>query len=465
MATYYNFPKNYEKISSEFKVTCGDRELGVYSCDVSAAPINQVWPGYQRPFEQTEPTSFTAIGCNGSVLLDIEPKKEFKEVDVRPLSKNVKPEIIGGKVRVMLPGVGQYSIEFDGTHNVLTVFVNPQKDFGITAESENTIYFGPGVHYIEKTIELCDNQTVYIDENAVVYGGICACGRKNVSIVGYGVLDNSNISRGQGKTVLFRNCRNVHVEGITVVNSCEWSMHFAGCTNVEVDNIKLIGMWRYNSDGCDFTNCTNAVIRNSYLRNYDDCIVIKGLKGNSHLPVCNNYAENCVMWCDWGRALEIGAETCAPTFSGVKFRNCDIIHGADVMMDIQHGDRANISDIYFEDIRCEYMHKADAPMLQTKPGEVYVNRNENHMPALFIVRTVHTMWSNDDKTGNIENVRFKNITVSTDGRIPGSDVSACAEGSSVTGVHFENISVNGKKITDFGELNLSVSAAKDVTIE
>ena len=463
----YNAPKNYEKISSAFKVMCGDREISVFDCDVSAYPLNQVWPGYQRPFEQTEPSSYLSVGCNGKVLLDITPEKEFKEVVVRPLSKNIKPEIKDGVVTVMLPGPGQYSIEFDGTHHVLTAFVNPLKSFDdIDENDDNVIYFGAGVHYIDKPIELKDNQTVYIDEDAVVYGGIKAVDKKNVSIIGYGILDNSNVARGAGCTVAFTRCRNVHVEGITVVNSCGWSMHYAGCTNVTVDNIKLIGMWRYNSDGCDFTNCTNAVIRNSYLRNYDDCIVIKGLNGNRTLPLCNNYAENCVLWCDWGRALELGAETCAPTFSQIKFKNCDIIHGDSVMMDLQHGDLANFSNIYFEDIRVEYTAKAMAPIFQKAPGEVYVNHNEKHMPLLVYVSTIHTMWSTDNKTGNIENVHFKNITVTTeDGRIPKSFIGANAADTTVSGIHFENIVVNGKKITDFAELNVEIGDASDVTIK
>ncbi len=463
--TIYNYPKNYEKISSEFEVWCGDRQLDVYDCDVSAHPINQIWQGYQRPMEQTEKTSYLSLSCSETVLLDITPKKAFKEVTVRPLSKNVKPEINGGKVTVWLPGPGQYSIEFDGTHHVLTVFVNRPKIFDVDANDENVICFGAGVHYMEKPIVLDNNQTVYIDKDAVVYGGIMAAGKKNVSILGYGVLDNSNMARGEGCVVSFSRCQNVHVEGITVVNSCAWSMHYAGCTNVVVDNIKLIGMWRYNSDGCDFTNCTNAVIRNSYLRNFDDCIVIKGMKGNRHLPVCNNYAENCVLWCDWGRALELGAETCAPTFSQIIFKNCDIIHGDSVMMDLQHGDHANFSNIYFEDIRVEYMEKAQAPIFQTKRGEVYENPNENHMPGLVAVYTQHTMWSTDDVTGNIENVHFKNITVTTDGRMPYSFVGAKEPGTTVSGIHFENIVVNGKKITDFKELNLDIVNASDVTIK
>ena len=31
------------------------------------------------------------------------------------------------------------------------------------------------------------------------------------------------------------------------------------------------------------------------------------------------------------------------------------------------------------------------------------------MPLLFTILTIHTMWSHDDVTGNIADVRFKNI--------------------------------------------------------
>ena len=44
----YRMPDGYEKTSSEYIVRAAGEELGVYSCDVSAHPINQVWPGYQR---------------------------------------------------------------------------------------------------------------------------------------------------------------------------------------------------------------------------------------------------------------------------------------------------------------------------------------------------------------------------------------------------------------------------------
>ena len=456
----YPFPENYEKISEQFSVSCENKPVGVYSCDVSAEPFNQVWPGYQRPFEQTEPTSYVSLGSDNPFTLTITPQKSFEKVTVRPLSKNIVPEIMGGSVTVTFPGPGQYSVEFDDRHNVLTVFANPEKTFSVNPDGENVMYFGPGVHYFDEKTELDDNQTVYIDKGAVLYGSLYAENKKNVRILGYGILDNSSFRRSTGAPVRFSHCENVLVEGITVVNSSEWSMHFSGCENVCVDNIKLIGMWRYNSDGCDFTNCTDACIKNSYLRNYDDCIVVKGLTMNREMPVKNILAENCVLWCDWGRAIEIGAETSAPFFSGVHFKNCDIIHGDAVMMDIQHGDRAEISDIVFEDIRAEYTAKASKPLLQTARDEQYVNHDENYMPNLFTVITVRTIYSHDETTGNISGVTFKNISVMTeDGRTPPSFIGATAPDTSISGITFENISVNGKKCITPQDLNLTVATS------
>ncbi len=458
--TIYPFPQSYEKTSTQFAVTCGGEKVGVYLCDVSAFPLNQVWKGYQRPFEQTEPTSYVTLGSDGEFTLSIKPEKAFEKVIVRPLSKNITPVVSGDTVEITFPGAGQYSVEFDDTHHVLTVFANPEKEFDIDETDENTLYFAPGVHFMESVIALDDYQTVYIAPGAVVYGGFKASGKTGVRILGYGILDNSNLARGKGDPVSMSHCKNVHIEGFVVVNSCGWNMHIAACENVVVDNIKLIGMWRYNADGCDFTNCTNAVLKNSYLRNFDDCIVIKGLVHNTTLPVQNFYAEKCVLWCDWGRAIEIGAETCAPTMSNIRFYDCDIIHGDAVMMDIQHGDRADIYDVTFDNIRAEYTAFAQAGKLQTADDEVYVNPNPKHMPELFTVITVRTIYSNDDHTGNIKNIRFKNISVTTeDGRMPHSFIGATAKESSIADIFFENITLNGKKITSIDDMNLSVAAS------
>lgn len=467
MSVFRNYPNKYNKISSGLKITCEGRELSSITTPVSAYPINQVWPGYQRPLEQTEPTTFVSLESNGEVTLNVTPEKGFEKLTVRPLSKNVKFSVSEGTASVTLPGPGQYSLEFDDTHNVVTVFVDPEKDFGVSPDDENVLYFGPGVHYLDGVYELEDNQTVYVDGDAVVYGGFKANGKRNITLCGYGIIDNSLVERGKGSIVGFSACENVRIEGVTGVDASEWSMHLCGCNNVIVDNIKLCGMWRYNSDGVDFTNSTNCVLRNSYLRNYDDCIVVKGLRGNSHLPVQNIFAENCVLWCDWGRAIELGAETNAPVFSGIKFKNCDIIHGMSVMLDLQHGDRAEFSNIFFEDIRAEYTAKWYGSVMQKEKGQVYVNPDENTMPALLVVATQRTMYSTDNRTGNIKNVFFKDIYVTDEaGRTPYSCVSANAPDTFIDGVYLENIVINGKKAETLSDMNLKVGErALNITVK
>lgn len=320
----YTFPGEYEKKSEEYAVSCGDNQIAVYSCDVSAVPFNQVWPGYQRDKKQTEKSAYVMFSADEEITLDIEPKRSFEKVTVRPLSRGIKPVIDNGKVKITFPSAGQYTVGFDDSHHVLNVFINHEKDFGIDKCNEDVLYFAPGVHLVEDRISLRDNQTVFIDEGAVVYGAFEAIDKKNIKIIGYGVIDNSYMERGDeingcaalappadkklGNPIFLNRCKNVHIEGVTIVNSSGWSIYLDGCDDVMVDNIKLIGMWRYNADGCDFCNCTNATIKNSFLRTFDDCIVVKGFKLNNDLPVENILADNCVLWCDWGRNLEVGAE-------------------------------------------------------------------------------------------------------------------------------------------------------------
>ena len=89
----YTFPGEYEKKSEEYAVSCGDNQIAVYSCDVSAVPFNQVWPGYQRDKKQTEKSAYVMFSADEEITLDIEPKRSFEKVTVRPLSRGIKPVI------------------------------------------------------------------------------------------------------------------------------------------------------------------------------------------------------------------------------------------------------------------------------------------------------------------------------------------------------------------------------------
>ena len=120
-------------------------------------------------------------------------------------------------------------------------------------------------------------------------------------------------------------------------------------------------------------------ISDSFVRSFDDSIVLKGVNWGhgsreemySERPMRNIRASNLVVWCDWGRALEIGAETLRPEFADVVFRDIDIIRSNHIAIDIQHGDRAAMHDIRFENIRVEVDDFNPLPLIQKQPGEKY----------------------------------------------------------------------------------------------
>ena len=70
----YPYPKEYEKKSKEYNVSCDGKNIDVYSCDVSAVPFNQVWQGYQRPEKQTEKSAYVMLSSDDEIGLDIETK-------------------------------------------------------------------------------------------------------------------------------------------------------------------------------------------------------------------------------------------------------------------------------------------------------------------------------------------------------------------------------------------------------
>lgn len=69
-------------------------------------------------------------------------------------------------------------------------------------------------------------------------------------------------------------CRNVLIQGVTVLHSPMWQIHPVLCENITIDSVKIIGHGP-NNDGVDPESCKNVLIKNSYFDNGDDCIAIK----------------------------------------------------------------------------------------------------------------------------------------------------------------------------------------------
>jgi len=69
-------------------------------------------------------------------------------------------------------------------------------------------------------------------------------------------------------------CRNVLVEGVTILNSPMWEIHPVLCTNVTVRGVQIMTHGP-NNDGCNPESCTDVLIEGCLFDTGDDCIAIK----------------------------------------------------------------------------------------------------------------------------------------------------------------------------------------------
>ncbi len=460
-----------EAVYDGYTVTVDGKAVDLYGLRVSKMALNRSWPGHQRPIEQSELAAMLTFDMTAPVDIVLSTKEDIKEAVIRPLSKNVQAEIVGNKLFFTVREYGQYSVEINGRHHNLHLFANaPEAD--IPTPADCTHYFAPGVHDIGDLV-LTSGARVYLAAGAVVYGAVQAYDAHDIRIWGRGILDGSKMERHEvlrlekdGLINLVR-CENVTIDGIILRDTSWWTITSFNCTNLTFRNCKAVGMWRYNSDGFDFVNCQNVHVDGCFLRNFDDVIVLKGLRLKEnpsgcdsegmitaqpipyeHMNLQNYVIENCVLWCDWGGAMEMGAETVADEYANIVYRSCDIIGVASGAMRIQSGDRAHIHNVLYEDIRVEYSQYDRAPVLQRTDDTPYAPEDKPWVSSLIRIWMYCNVWSHDDILGEVYDVTYRNISVFADDGLPcpdiaisGGDDTHRAHDITIDGVTFNGVPV------------------------
>lgn len=447
----YPFPED-EPVSEDYTVTACGMNLPVYTCRVSAMSFNRVWPGQQRPLDQTETASFVSFGMNRPLTVTVTLNRDFSEVILRPLSAEIPVRTDGRTVTFTLQKPGQYSLEADGRHANLHIFADPIEEDD--RRTKASYYYGPGIHEVGK-ITLHSGESMYIDAGAVVHGMVYAEDSENIGIYGHGILDQSRYERNtfQSGIVQMVRCRKIEIRNVIFRDSSAWTMTLINCEDVKCRGLKAIGMWRYNADGFDFCNCRNVHVAGCFLRNFDDVIVLKGLRiGNPSAELWNLeniLVEDCVLWCDWGGALEIGAETVADEYRKIVFRNIDILRNDQGALRIQSGDRAEVHDVLYENIRVEYSGYDRAAIYQQSDDMVYAPAEDFWVPEVIRVWMYCNMWTKDGILGHVHDITYRNIRIYTDPGMPmpvslfhGADSEHRVENITIEGMYLNGEAVS-----------------------
>ena len=380
------------------------------------------------------------VGETGMLQCVVEYPYPVTEAVIRPLRLGVETRVQDNKVEFEIPGEQYESLSVEvngGIDDALILFVEEQEK--MPEDNGHLIAFGPGNHTMDILYITEDNTTVYLAEGAYVTGCIHAENVENLTICGNGILAMEAYERHSPDELLnaihLIRCRSSVIRNIKIVDSISWSCKITGCDDLEVDHLRIIGN-RGNSDGVDVCGSRNVHIHHVFTRIMDDSLVLKAFDTGN---VEHILFENCTLWNDFARPIEVGVEIRAEYARDIVYRNIDIIHNlvGYPCMGIHHGDRAEVSDVHFENIRIE-----DAPGAQ-----------------LFDIRITDSVWNADKRKGRIHDIFFKDIDVI--GK-PGLDVLPSpsrvvgfSEETDVRNVTFENIRLLGKEATcpeDFGLL-------------
>lgn len=106
------------------------------------------------------------------------------------------------------------------------------------------------------------------------------------------------------------NCRNVLIEGVTIVNSPMWEIHPVLSSNVTVRDV-TISSHGPNNDGCNPESSRDVLIERCTFDTGDDCIALKSGRNDDgrrlHTPVQDVVIRDCVMK-DGHGGVVIGSE-------------------------------------------------------------------------------------------------------------------------------------------------------------
>ena len=93
-------------------------------------------------------------------------------------------------------------------------------------------------------------------------------------------------------------CKNILIEGVTMIRSPFWNLHPVFCENITVRDVKFINDGP-NGDGCDPESCNYVLIEDCFFNTGDDCIAIKSGRDEDarsiNIPSQNMIVRNCEM--------------------------------------------------------------------------------------------------------------------------------------------------------------------------
>ncbi|ERM82738.1 hypothetical protein P872_04265 [Rhodonellum psychrophilum GCM71 = DSM 17998] len=240
-------------------------------------------------------------------------------------------------------------------------------------------------------------------------------------------------------------CKNVLIQGVTIVNSPMWILNPVLCENVTIDGVSIISHGP-NSDGCDPESSKNVWIKNTFFDTGDDCIAIKSGRNADgrriNVPSENIVIQNCKM-ADGHGGVVIGSEISGGV-RNVFAENSEMNSpNLDRVLRIKTSSMRGglIENIYMRNIEVGQVAE------QVIRVNMFYEDSGAYVPRVRNIRVENLTVQNGGKVGvllegyessPVENITLKNVEIKS--------VKENYRFSNTKNIRFENVRINGEEI-------------------
>ncbi len=286
------------------------------------------------------------------------------------------------------------------------------------SEANGVIYIRDGV-YLTGMLELKDNVTLYIEEDATLKGVldldaypvrlssvhpnwntsvqgpqkalIYADSKENLSIMGGGTIDGSGNFPGEYgseslrvSAILLVGCPNVRLEHLYIKDAGMWTVPLVECNDMYIHDLNIDSTWYPNRDGIDLCDCQRVRIENCNIKADDDALCMKS--GNA--CGCEElHVQDCFIISTMANGIKFGTYSYGG-FTNCRFNNCIIKDTRTCAIAIECVDGGRIDHLHFDEITIQNVESVFFILIGDK----------ERVPEDFIRRI-----------GSIQNVFFRNI--------------------------------------------------------
>lgn len=139
------------------------------------------------------------------------------------------------------------------------------------------------------------------------YPVINAFNCENVIIAGRGTVDMTEMDWHERRGIVFSLCKNISMDGVILINPCEWAFITYRCENVTVTQSAVLG-YRTNSDAFAICNSIDVQVSDCFARTGDDMFEVKTLGGVDTAVSRDITFSRCQAWGSKARCFGVIGE-------------------------------------------------------------------------------------------------------------------------------------------------------------